>query len=149
MKIECFADEKENMINRMSDDEDGMCPFTCGCGFCSKGEEGCKVCLETRIEWTILKEDEKALEQARNHRKPCPFCGGRPSLSIRQGKFFGFNGCGDKKIKMVLQVICNRCHSRGRPITSDWLINPEFKTIPDEYFVKAWEAWDRREGEKK
>ena len=150
MKIECHADEKEIIINRIIDQEEGFCPFSGGSGsYCAQGEEGCLKCASERIEWKIIKEDEKALEQARDHLKPCPFCGGRASLSIRQGKFFGFNGLGDKKMKMVLQVICNRCHSRGKPITTDYLINPEIKTIPDEYFLKAWAAWDRREGEKK
>lgn len=79
--------------------------------------------------------------------KDCPFCGGNGNLSIRQGKFYGFNGFGDKKMKMVLQVICNRCHSRGKPITTDYLVNPSsnnYETIPVEYFDKAWSAWNRR-----
>ena len=76
--------------------------------------------------------------------KDCPFCGGNGNLSIRQGKFYGFNGIGDKKMKMVLQVICNRCHSRGKPITTDYLVNPTYENIPQEYFDKAWIAWNRR-----
>ena len=76
--------------------------------------------------------------------KQCPFCGGNGDLSIRQGKFFGFNGFGDKKMKMVLQVICNRCHSRGMPITTDYLVNPNRENIPQEYFDKAWSAWNKR-----
>lgn len=79
--------------------------------------------------------------------KDCPFCGGNGNLSIRQGKFYGFNGFGDKKMKMVLQVICNTCHSRGKPITTDYLVNPssnDYENIPQEYFDKAWSAWNRR-----
>ena len=76
--------------------------------------------------------------------KSCPFCGGNGNLSIRQGKFFGFNGFGDKKMKMVLQVICNRCHSRGKPITTEYLVNPNYENIPEEYRGKAWNAWNRR-----
>ena len=79
--------------------------------------------------------------------KDCPFCGGNGKLSVRQDKFFGFNGIGDKKMKMRLQVICNRCHSRGKPIITDYLVNPSssnYETIPEEYFDKAWSAWTRR-----
>ena len=79
--------------------------------------------------------------------KDCPFCGGNGNLSIRQDKFYGFNGFGDKKMKMRLQVICNKCHSRGKPIIPDYLVNQSssnYETIPEKYFDKAWEAWNRR-----
>ena len=76
--------------------------------------------------------------------KSCPFCGGNGNLSIRQGKFFGVNGFGDKKMKLVLQVSCNRCHSRGKPITTEYLVNPNYENIPEEYRDKAWNAWNRR-----
>ena len=79
--------------------------------------------------------------------KDCPFCGGNGNLSIRQDKFYGFNGFGDKKMKMRLQVICNKCHSRGKPIITDYLVNPSssnYETRPEKYFDKAWEAWNRR-----
>ena len=76
--------------------------------------------------------------------KQCPFCGGNGNLSVRQGRYFGQNCFGDKKMRMVLQVICNRCHSRGRPITTEYLINPNYENIPQEYFDKAWEAWETR-----
>ena len=74
----------------------------------------------------------------------CPFCGGNGKLSYRQGEFYGMNDFRDKKMKMVLQVICKRCHSRGKPITTDYLINPTPENIPYEYFKKAWDAWNKR-----
>ena len=55
---------------------------------------------------------------------PCPFCGGKAKLSFKDVAFYGQNALGDKKIKYRVQVICNRCHSRGNPIKTDWLINP-------------------------
>ena len=76
--------------------------------------------------------------------KQCPFCGGNGKLSVRQGRYFGQNCFGDKKMKVVLQVICNRCHSRGRPITTEYLINPNYENIPQKYFDKAFEAWETR-----
>lgn len=55
--------------------------------------------------------------------KPCPFCGGKAKLSFAEVEFGGRNGIGDKKSKYRIQLICNRCHSRGMPIKTDWLIN--------------------------
>lgn len=56
--------------------------------------------------------------------KPCPFCGGNGKVSFKDYKFYGRNGMGDKKQKYRVQVICNKCRSRGKPIITDWLINP-------------------------
>lgn len=56
--------------------------------------------------------------------KPCPFCGGEAKLSFKDVEFYGMNCYGDKKIKYRVQVICNKCHSRGKPVKTDWLINP-------------------------
>ena len=56
--------------------------------------------------------------------KPCPFCGGKARISFLQTAFAGINGFGDKEIKYRVQIICNKCHSRGKPITTDWMINP-------------------------
>ena len=81
-------------------------------------------------------------EKEGNH--PCPFCGGKGKLSSRQGKFYGFNGFGDKKMKYVLQIICTRCHSREKPITTDWLINPGKDKLPEEYIKQAWDVWNER-----
>lgn len=74
----------------------------------------------------------------------CPFCGGNAQISFRQGKYMGQNAFGDKKMKYVLQVICNRCHSRGKPITTDWLVNPNRDNIPEDYRDEAARAWNKR-----
>lgn len=58
MKIECFADEKQILVNGMLNDGTGFCPLSCGGEYCSHGNEGCKECLEKRIEWAILEENE-------------------------------------------------------------------------------------------
>lgn len=55
--------------------------------------------------------------------KPCPFCGGKARLSFKDVEFGGKNYRGDRKVKYRFQVICNKCHSRGKPIKTDWLIN--------------------------
>ena len=56
--------------------------------------------------------------------KPCPFCGGKARLSFKDAEFYGQNCMGDKKLKYRFQVICNKCHGRGKPVKTDWLINP-------------------------
>ena len=56
--------------------------------------------------------------------KPCPFCGGKAKLSFKDAEFGGINFLGDRKIKYRFRVICNKCHSRGKPVKTDWLINP-------------------------
>lgn len=97
--------------------------------------------------------------------KQCPFCGGKAKISFKDYRFYGFNGIGDKKNKYRIQVICNHCKSRGAPVVTDWLINPEpyitvwgnVKRYVDNekchaeterfrpYVEKAIEAWNRRE----
>ena len=92
--------------------------------------------------------------------KPCPFCGGKAKVSFRQYKYFGQNYFGDKKLKYMVQVICRKCKSRGKPISTDWLINPNpgiiqpyekpgtsFKNQADKfswYIEKAVKAWNTR-----
>lgn len=100
--------------------------------------------------------------------KPCPFCGGKARLSFKDVEFAGQNCYGDKKVRYRFQVICNKCHSRGKPIKTDFLINPnpwnshyanrgyspwESKKIDDmTEMLEPWaeaaiEAWNRRAGE--
>lgn len=55
--------------------------------------------------------------------KPCPFCGGRAAVSFKDAGFGGQNYNGDKRLKYRVQVICNKCHARGKPITTDWIVN--------------------------
>ena len=95
--------------------------------------------------------------------KPCPFCGGNARLSFADVKFGGMNYRGDKKLKYRFQVICNKCHSRGKPVKTDYLINPNplashyanRNYMPNESIddmtkiLRPWaeeaiEAWNRR-----
>lgn len=55
---------------------------------------------------------------------PCPFCGGKAKASFKDSRFFGKNICGDKKLVYRVQVICNKCRSRGKPVFTEPLINP-------------------------
>ena len=48
--------------------------------------------------------------------KPCPFCGGKARVNARPSGFYGENRLGYKKLSWTIYVICNRCHSRGKPI---------------------------------
>ena len=98
--------------------------------------------------------------------KLCPFCGGNGKVSFKDDRFGGRNGLGDKRIQYRVQIICNRCRSRGKPIITDWLINPnpycsrwgnqgevrttrmELQTAMFEPYVQeAIKAWNRRDGE--
>lgn len=56
--------------------------------------------------------------------KSCPFCGGNGKVSFKDYRFIGKNYCGQKKLIYRVQVICNRCRSRGKPIITDVLVNP-------------------------
>ena len=73
--------------------------------------------------------------------KPCPFCGGKANYSFLDHSYGGQNCLGDKKIKYRVQVICGKCHSRGKPILTDWLINPN----PWSMNADAPEGWKQRE----
>ena len=98
----------------------------------------------------------------------CPFCGGKAKLSFKETDFAGRNYFGDRKSKYRFQVICNRCHSRGKPIKTDWLINcnpwasnwtgrnyKETELIKKQtemvrpWAEKAIQAWNTREKESK
>lgn len=49
--------------------------------------------------------------------KPCPFCGSTSiSVAHREERFIGQNNAGIKKIKMAAYCICNKCHSRSKPV---------------------------------
>lgn len=56
---------------------------------------------------------------------PCPYCKGKGKVSFKNYKFFGQNDFGDKKIVYRVQVICNKCKGRGKPIFTEPLINPK------------------------
>lgn len=77
--------------------------------------------------------------------KPCPFCGGKARISSKDVKFGGWNGVGDRRVKYRIQVICNKCHSRGKPITTDWMINPEAWVING--FIPEWNTEAKEKAE--
>ena len=80
--------------------------------------------------------------------KPCPFCGGNGRLSYRQMRFIGQNYMGDKKIRMGVQVICNRCKARG-PLFTGVVINPSVRVEQEMDATFIWmienakKAWNR------
>lgn len=93
--------------------------------------------------------------------KPCPFCGGNAKLSFKDYRFCWQNDRGDKKLQYRVQVICNRCRSRGKPIITEPLLNSspysttyymgedhEYYGKNNEtfepYFRAAAEAWNTR-----
>lgn len=108
-----------------------------------------------------------------NNLKPCPFCDGRAAVSFKDAGFGGQNYNGDKRLKYRVQVICNKCHARGKPITTDWIVNANpyitrfyleqtkarARWLQDEYSAKqiemtktfepyvkqAIDAWNRRQ----
>ena len=97
--------------------------------------------------------------------RECPFCGGKARISFKDCEFGGKNCLGDRKVKYRFQVICNKCYSRGKPVKTDFLINPNpwhshYANRGDYYgksevidnmteMLKPWaeeaiEAWNRR-----
>lgn len=54
----------------------------------------------------------------------CPHCSGKGKVSFKDYRFVGQNCFGDKKIVYRVQVICNKCRSRGKPVFTDPLVNP-------------------------
>ena len=54
----------------------------------------------------------------------CPHCKGSGKVSFKDHRFVGQNFRGDKKLVYRVQVICNKCRSRGKPVFTEPLINP-------------------------
>ena len=98
-----------------------------------------------------------------NELKKCPFCGGNGKVSFKDYRFIGRNYMGDMKIVYRVQVICNKCRSRGKPIITKGLINPnpyiskwgntysetseacqKATAMFQPYVDEAIEAWNRR-----
>lgn len=88
-------------------------------------------------------------------------CGGEAKVEFCQQSYCGQNCFGDKKIKYRVYMICKKCHARGKPIITDWLINPHpwdsiysgrirHNAEQDEMFApyveRAIEAWNRAMG---
>ena len=98
--------------------------------------------------------------------KPCLFCGGNGKVSFKDYRFIGKNYKGDRKVVYRVQVICNKCRSRGKPVITIPLINPnpylskwgnlynpasevckkETETFKP-YVMEAINAWNKRAGD--
>ena len=80
--------------------------------------------------------------------KPCPFCGGhKVRLNYHQSKYYGVNGYGAKKIKFTGYIVCNKCRSRGKPVSfTSGRVNciGWSKEVEDELLSLAAEAWNKR-----
>lgn len=60
-----------------------------------------------------------------NKLKPCPFCGGKARISFKDYRFDGWNSVAHFIAKSYrVQVICNKCKSRGKPIITKSMTNP-------------------------
>lgn len=80
--------------------------------------------------------------------KPCPFCGGKGKITLRQLRTYGQYTTGQRKIKYAQQVICQRCHARGSLFSAV----VSFPSLEHQYAFawleeKAIEAWNTREKE--
>ena len=80
--------------------------------------------------------------------KPCPFCGGQKArLNYHEAKYYGQNELGAKKIKFTGYIVCNKCLSRGKPVsvTCDRVLCRGWaKELKGKMFPLAAEAWNRR-----
>lgn len=70
--------------------------------------------------------DREAQERVmeRGELLPCPHCNGNGKVSFKDHRFIGENFRGDKKLVYRVQVICNKCRSRGKPVLTEPMINP-------------------------
>ena len=77
--------------------------------------------------------------------KTCPFCGGNAKVSHREIRYYGINYLGEKKKKIAVQVICNRCKARG-PVVTETVIDPDFtgKTVVESMNDSAVTYWNER-----
>lgn len=82
---------------------------------------------------------------------PCPFCGGKARITMRDIRYKE-NGLGEKLRQYRIRVICNRCHATGPPVTTDFINRNPYPFIRGEqespffrfYSGKAVEAWKKR-----
>ena len=92
--------------------------------------------------------------------KPCPFCGGSAKLSAREAEYLGqLENDGVKVRTYFIQVICNHCKSRGKPVKTIPIYGDLFPVVvgrdkTNEHYVdrlkkliateQAISAWNRR-----
>lgn len=54
---------------------------------------------------------------------------------------------GSRELKYRFQVICNRCHARGKTVTTDWIRDSLTEYGPKDlgdYINEATNAWNTR-----
>lgn len=80
----------------------------------------------TDLERRALLGDRQAQEECTRQGivLPCPCCKGKGKVSFKDYRFVWQNFRGDKKLVYRIQVICNKCRSRGKPIFTEPLVNP-------------------------
>lgn len=77
---------------------------------------------------------------------PCPFCGHENiSINGRQVRFIGQNDFGVKKIKISRYAVCNKCHSRGKPIIFTIVYEKGWVEELRKHDLLAIQEWNRRE----
>lgn len=100
--------------------------------------------------------------------KSCPFCGWQPKASfkwVRSMQARNEYGNYRQKCSYRIAFICRRCHSRGRPVTTEMMFESPYMTsfygrykehasdvvdradiAYEPYIRKAAEYWNSREG---
>ena len=73
---------------------------------------------------------------------PCPFCGGKGKVIARYSKFYGENLLGNNKLLgWTLYIKCNKCHSRGKPISTEPIklyADNSYRMIGSFYQTRYW-----------
>lgn len=80
--------------------------------------------------------------------KPCPFCGGNAKISYCDMRLVGVNDFGNKRVRIGVKAICNRCKARG-PLFTGNVVDPWTKegkeTEAYKFLVQqAEDTWNRR-----
>lgn len=76
---------------------------------------------------------------------PCPFCGHENiSINGRQVRFIGQNEFGVKRIKISRYAVCNKCHSRGKPIIFNIVYEKGWVEELRKHDLLAIQEWNRR-----
>ena len=87
--------------------------------------------------------------------KPCPFCGGKAKWSVRDmhdREWSRSEKCFKKKFSV--QVICNKCHGRGKPVrfySGKWGNFWDVPYLEQKADIVPWinlsiAYWNRRDG---
>jgi hypothetical protein len=99
--------------------------------------------LRNGTAWVRRKGSEVGMSE--QQLRTCPFCGGNAKVSHREVRYYGINYLGEKKKKIAVQVICNRCKARG-PVVTETVIDPDFtgKNVKENMVDTAVNAWNIR-----